>query len=350
MTRVLLLPQQIGAGQFSGGSFLRVIGPSKQISSSDKSIRFDVRENDDGEAYDLAVIERFWMDSPDLKATYALVAGLKRRNIPIVHTIDDNLYELFQETAIEPNTLERLLVTSFLTRSADGVIVSTPALAELVRQINPVVHIFPNYIARRFVSDLKSRTEPAVRVGYMGTFTHLEDLRAILNPLKAALHDEPALRFEIIGVGEAATIRTLLSPHPVKLLSVPDHTYEAFFDWFSRDVRWDIGLAPLTETAINRSKSDIKALDYAAAGTAAIVSDVPAYSYQKRHGTARVVANDPDSWYTALRELARDSSGRHTLAAQARQDIVSNRLLEGNAGAWWQAVKLCAEQKNVRSV
>ena len=55
---------------------------------------------------------------------------------------------------------------------------------------------------------------------------------------------------------------------------------------------WHIGLAPLLDTAFNRSKSPIKAMDYAAIGLATLASDMPSIA-------ARSPTGRPDSlWRT----------------------------------------------------
>jgi hypothetical protein len=95
-------------------------------------------------------------------------------------------------------------------------------------------------------------------------------------------------------------------------------SYPGFVNWITAAPPWDIGLAPLADTAFNRSKSVIKVLDYAAMGLAALASDMPVYQGSLAAGVGgRLVRNDPDAWYAALSLLVRDRAERARLAEGA---------------------------------
>jgi glycosyltransferase involved in cell wall biosynthesis len=102
---------------------------------------------------------------------------------------------------------------------------------------------------------------------------------------------------------------------------------------------WHIGLSPLRESAFNRSKSAIKAMDYAALGLAVLASDMPVYRGSVADGPAgQLVANDPQSWYAALAWLVRNRDLRVSLAAGARQAFLASCSLavqaEARRAAW----------------
>ena len=98
-------------------------------------------------------------------------------------------------------------------------------------------------------------------------------------------------------------------------------SYPGFVDWMTRSRPvWHIGIAPLPDTPVNRSRSPVKALTYAAMGLAVVASDVPAYRGSIADGPAgQLVPNDPVAWHAALDWLIRDQDLRRRLAVEARQ-------------------------------
>lgn len=334
---ILALPLRIAPGQFSGGSSLRVLDPLAACARLEPGLSVTVAESDDGAAYDLALIERSWREDVTIADARALVRGLRRRGIGIVHTLDDNLYDLFATGGGGPDRLSQLAVIAFFSRVADAVIVSTEALAEVARRFNSQVFVFPNHLAPELLGSAPAAGEPAadgvVRVGYMGTLTHLGDLRMVLAGVKAALHDEPRLRFEVVGVGDSGLIETLLSPYPVTVLRPPHHDYHTFMRWFVDEVRWDIGIAPLAEGVINHTKSDLKFLDYVASGAAAILADAQPYQWlRERPDLAVVVPASPEAWGEAIVGLARDGERRRQQNAAAWRYLQEERLLPAHVG------------------
>ena len=70
-------------------------------------------------------------------------------------------------------------------------------------------------------------------------------------------------------------------------------TYPGFVNWITQQQGWDVGLAPLADTAFNRCKSAIKTLDYAALGLAVVASDVAAYRGSLADGPGGMLAREP---------------------------------------------------------
>jgi glycosyltransferase involved in cell wall biosynthesis len=129
----------------------------------------------------------------------------------------------------------------------------------------------------------------------------------------------------------------------INRMGVPQHagqSYPGFVDWLtSVQPGWHIGLSPLRESAFNRSKSAIKAMDYAALGLAVLASDMPVYRGSVADGPAgQLVANNSQSWYAALAWLVRNRDLRVSLAAGARQAFLASCSLavqaEARRAAW----------------
>jgi hypothetical protein len=91
-------------------------------------------------------------------------------------------------------------------------------------------------------------------------------------------------------------------------------------------------LAPLLDTPFNRSKSPVKAMDYAALGLAMLASDTPVYRGSIADGPAgQLVANDHSNWHAALDWLIRNQVFRERSAMQAREAFLAGATLASHA-------------------
>ena len=112
-------------------------------------------------------------------------------------------------------------------------------------------------------------------------------------------------------------------------------SYPGFVNWMRNQRCWDIGLAPLEDSAFTRRKSQIKTLDYAAAGAAVLASDGPVYRGSVADGPGgMLVSNKPEAWYAALSRLIRDRTLRRSLQQGAWDAYLARGTLGTNLAAW----------------
>ena len=112
-------------------------------------------------------------------------------------------------------------------------------------------------------------------------------------------------------------------------LSPPDDRYDAFVPWFrSVAAQCDVAVAPLVDSDFNRGKSNLKFLEYAAAGLPVVASDVGPYAATIRsEQDGLLVANDTDAWFEAIVRLLDDAPLRLALAARARARVEQEFML-----------------------
>jgi glycosyltransferase involved in cell wall biosynthesis len=296
---------------------------------------------------DALIVERLWDHSCDWHGQREQFARLRAQGIPILYEIDDDLLTVNSEPGARdwPTEAQRMWLRQIM-RFSDGIIVSTPNLAARLRELNPVVEVVPNALDDRLFGATREFPAPAPRdelvFGYMGTFTHVDDLISIAQPLRHALaRHRGRVRFEIVGVGDTSLLSSLLGEHPVRFLHVPTESvqYEKFAGWMQANLRWDFGIAPLVDSPFSRSKSDIKFLDYAAQGIPGIFSDVPAYRSTVRHMENGLLATDMASWSAALETLIADATARGRMARHAHQEVWRNRMLAQRAHDWLAAIR-----------
>lgn len=303
---------------------------------------------------EVVIVERWW--KPDLSERDAiqLVAEIRRRRATLIYTLDDNLLDLGLDEEGDAVADDKLRATRYFARAADGVIVSTPALARRIAVLNPHVLVVPNALDEQLflppvrhvpqpasLADNADQNEKLIRIGYMGTLTHVHDLQMIVEPLrKLVFRHSERVRFEIVGVSSGhARIRKIFG-HAVRFLEpVGGDHYESFVNWFRSNARWDIGLAPLSGRSFNRYKSDIKYLDYGVMGIPGIFSNIGPYPAAVRNGvTGIIVENEVQAWYEAMEALVRDGALRRRMGASAFEHVVTDRMLEIRAVDWLRAI------------
>ncbi|TYC93270.1 glycosyltransferase [Novosphingobium sp. BW1] len=274
-----------------------------------------------------AIIQRTAM--PAALVDRFLVAASETQT-PFLFELDDDLMAVPADkdtkgfyAAYRPY-LEKLL------RSAQGVIVSTPALADAVRPFNAAVHIVENRVSGRLWSALpapRQRFEP--RLLYMGGPSHHEDLEFALEAIALARGKIPNLRLTLVGGTSAADL-----PEWVDTLAVEarERSYRHFVPWLCSQIAGEVlGIAPLLDTAFNRFKSDLKVLDYGALGLPVLASKVQSYATFEGAGAqpgVTLLANRAQAWADEIvRRLNRPEDLRRDGAA-LREWTFANRRVE----------------------
>jgi hypothetical protein len=188
-----------------------------------------------------------------------------------------------------------------------------------------------------------------VRLLFMGSATHGGDWAVVASALARIVAAFGAsVMVDMIGVVGPVTL-----PHWVNRMSPSNSgmgSYPGFVNWITRQPPWDIGIAPLADTAFNQGKSAIKALDYAALGLAVLASDVPAYRGSLADGAGadgagahgvggRLVANTEAAWFRAVSDLILDAGARQTLANGGKSALATHHTLAAQA-EWRRAAWL----------
>ncbi len=215
-------------------------------------------------------------------------------------------------------------------RAADGVIVSTPELAELFSALNPDTFPLPNCI------DLEDpawdpqveKEEGRVVVGWAGSPTHLEDFRLVVPALEALCRRHPEVKVAIGGPEEVyALLKDIPEGQKEFLPGVPFQDYPAML------ARFDIGLVPLLDNAFNRCKSDLKGLEYSVLHIPFLASPLPAYRRLVEEGENGFLCSNTREWLSRLSLLVEDERLRRRMGHRARE-IAERRINDDYAPLW----------------
>ncbi|MGI4746060.1 MAG: glycosyltransferase, partial [Janthinobacterium lividum] len=278
-----------------------------------------------GRALSVVLVQRDTLDPGEIDGFIALC---RRRNIRIVLDCDDDLLSVPEDKDKDGRYLAGLPSFARLLRRADLVSVSTPALVKAFSAYSSVVRLIPNMLSARLW--LKPLPEPSRQPSpekivalYMGTMTHDGDLQLLREPVMRIKAQHPNFELRVIG-GQRSNedwFTRIDGPSDAK-------DYPSFVQWFrSQCQQANFALGPLVDSTFNQCKSDLKFLDYAAAGLSGIYSDVESYRHAVMHeNNGLLTRNDPDSWTAAIETMIGHPSLRRRMATRAQALVRSKRM------------------------
>lgn len=289
---------------------------------------FSIQEAN-GEIFDpdVVLMQRLMHDGISDNIPMAQAYGQK-----IINDVDDWFWGLstsnqaFHVNHPKNKPTENIYTYKNTIHKSDLVTVSTPYLAERFSLMGiKNVRVIKNTVdLSRFIQ--KEHTDSDVpQVGWVGSTQHrsndLETMRGILTPIarsgKITLyhggHFEKAPTFASrIGASISEVVTAPMCPH----------------DEYPNLLTMDIGIVPLSNTPFNKAKSDIKGLEYAAAGIPFVAQNLDAYvDLNKDLGIGRVAKN-ASKWLKNLEEL-RDPKVRAEEGAMGREAVAARDIRFG---------------------
>ena len=191
-------------------------------------------------------------------------------------------------------------------RLADVVITSTDVVRDLYASAGiERIEVLENYLLRG-TADRRTRKHTGFVIGWVAGLEHELDARAlsIAATLARIQLEHPQVHVECMGVDLA------LASHYTHAVKVP------FDELPAHMAGWDIGLAPIAETAFNAARSNIKVKEYAASCVPWLASARGPYANLGEQHGGRLV--DDDGWFAAIDALIGDRRARKRLARTGR--------------------------------
>jgi glycosyltransferase involved in cell wall biosynthesis len=211
--------------------------------------------------------------------------------------------------------------------AADLITVSTPFLLDYYKSKYPNVVMVRNGVNMQQFTPIKHKNNRPV-LGWTGSTEYRNnDLEQLREWLPAFL-EEHDLYFHHAGASGNVSFADVTGINPNRLRTspiVPITEYAA-------GLKFDIGLVPLNSIPFNEAKSNIKGLEYAAAGIPFIASDLPEYRLLAEDGVG-ILANTADEWRAAAENLL-DRHYRRQYAERGREVVKANWSIEARALEW----------------
>ncbi len=209
-----------------------------------------------------------------------------------------------------------------------------PVFGHLIKEEPPKVYLIPNM---NDVKDWDYKPAPKhkdkIVIGYSGSNSHQEDLLVVLPAINKLMTKYPQLHFEIIGAVEKGKLDLYFNKFDPKNLDrvamLPATATFWEYPKYLSEQKWDIGIAPLVDTAFTRSKSHIKWMEYSMFEIPVVASRVYPYFMDIegrktiQHGETGFLCRPPE-WEKTLEKLILDKELREKIGKQAREYIVKN--------------------------
>lgn len=228
----------------------------------------------------------------------------------LVWDTDDDLWNIdkLNYRAVQNFTQEQITECERAASVAHMVTVSTEPLAEVMRQFNPNVVVINNHIDDGMFDLVRPRRD-RLTIGWAGGDSHKRDWMMVAPKIRRFLERNPDVDFH--GVGENYLTEN-------KIRGRHSGWSRDLFDYY-RTIDFDIGIAPLTFQKFNRSKSAIKALEYAALGIPVIATDIEPYQPFVVHGETGFLVKHEHEWEARLRDLVNDADMREEMGRKAKE-------------------------------
>lgn len=199
-------------------------------------------------------------------------------------------------------------------RVSHRIVTSTDYLANLLQDQtgHPDIVVARNAVPG-WMLDLPKPSNNHPTIGWAGGSSHEGDWEWAKDGIRKALIQLPEWNFRFIGMDYRKTLRIgeARLEHVPWFNSVDDY-------WRSDALGLDIAVAPIMPSAFNRSKSEIKLIEYAARGVPVVATNYGVYSEFVKDGETGFLVKDKRQWRDAILTLARDPDLRERMSAAAR--------------------------------
>lgn len=273
------------------------------------------------------------------QATLLEIQYLRRKGATFVWSLDDDWLSIPEWNPAKPNEVA-LSAYDMMKGIADWIVVSTPYLAETLKDVAHKVLVAPNLLDLSMFPEVHSEifedangrkgkrydieVKLPVRVVWVGSETHRGDVDIITEPL-----DEFLGKYCGVGVNQLATVLfNGMMPHGDLVRKylhkglfyqpmVPFSSYHSIVS----SLQPHVYLAPLADIPFNRGKSNLRVIEGWAMNAPSIATNVGEYATTINHTIDGCIANTPTEFYNHLVGVVTNHEYRVALASYGRMKL-----------------------------
>lgn len=250
------------------------------------------------------------------------------------------------------SSFRRIAIDSM--RNASALAVTTPHLAETYAGVNDNIYLIENSLDfkgdRKFVGwdKVSVRKHTGTRIGWIGGRAHFDDLMMIAPMLRELLIENKDLTLVLVNSAIKKSCQALGKPYPFEGLknvhyadrSVAINRYAKFAASFG----FDIGIAPLVDCNFNRSKSNLRWLEYSALGIPTVASAVSHFNQSITNAVDGFLIKDNNlgHWKMTLQHLIENPSIREEVGRNAYKRVKRDFNVKRNAPKYLRLLKKLA--------
>lgn len=211
-------------------------------------------------------------------------------------------------TDIEQNSHDQI-------KLSDAIIVSTDYLNSVFRCLKSKVYTVPNAIDFNIWNFEKKPFNPdKIVLGWSGASGHGKDLSIVRPILEKILNEIPNLHIKCLHGANNLIDNERFSN---------DSTWTQINDYPKKlhSMGFDIAIAPLWDNEFNRSKSNLRYLEYSALGIPCVASPVEPYKTTIEDGVNGFLARNEKNWVDKIKELIYNEKVRNSIGENAFQKV-----------------------------
>jgi SAM-dependent methyltransferase/glycosyltransferase involved in cell wall biosynthesis len=217
----------------------------------------------------------------------------------------------------------------FVFAGVHAIQTSTPAMAEILRERNPEIRVFPNAI--RALPPVRNFADPETMTVFFGALNRERDWQPLM-PSINAIASRVGERLKFCVVHDQGFFEALQTPHKT---FTPTCDYDTYMNLLGG---CEISLMPLGDTPFNRAKSDLKFIEAGACRVAALASNV-VYADSIEDGRTGLLFGDPDEMHERLLRLIAMPDLARAIGDAARDYVTRERMLAHQVAdrvAWYR--------------
>lgn len=255
----------------------------------------------------------------------------KQTSTPIIYDIDDLLFDIPKSNFASEYYQQNKEYVEQMLEMVDGMTVSTNFLKKKYSKYNKNISVVRNRLAKCLWGNIKEYTPSTtdkLKIVYPGSQNHFsikgrtgeggdfgEELLSFIKDTKK--------RFEWIFIGGI----------PEELKNDNDIVYHEWIDYMSypmvlKNINADIGIAPLEHNDFNRSKSNLKMLEYAVCGIPGVYTDIEPYK------TATAKGKSETDLINLIENMSQDVDFRLNSCKKDQNQLKDNIFLEDCRLKW----------------
>ena len=240
-----------------------------------------------------------------------------------VYEVNDHFRALqsWNKTAYLAENLLTRSLSAQLAAHADANQFTVPELVRSFGALNARQAVFPNQLWEvPPPRQLGNNAQAPVWLGWGGSLGHRQDLAWVMPALQSTLSRHPRVKLAIMGPEE---LRSLFSWVPAdRFRFTPGGKVERYYEFLGE---LDIGLCPLLPTDFNRCRSDVKFLELAAHGVAAVCSRLPPYADTVKPSETGLLFSSLEELSAGLDQLIARPAVRAELTRAAHDYVAAER-------------------------
>ena len=275
------------------------------------------------------------LDRPEYYARWGAIREFF--NVPIVLDTDDNIHHVPKTNpgyqGYGPNSEAIEWNTKAMTDIFDAITVTTQDLVDFYNKLHPRMYILPNSldVEEWEKHEYRRKKHDEIRIVFICSGAHAEGFGIIQKAVYDILKKYKNVHFYYPDMYWRLFEK---APKDIKkqlknILWIPLEKWPAKLQSYG----FDIGLAPLRDNLFNRSKSNLRYLEYSLAGMASIVSPVKPYLCVE-DGVDGIIAKESDEWYEAMEKLITDEEYRKKIAKNSYNFVKKDYNIYRNAEKW----------------